>query len=803
MWIATGLNRNAKVWKNTQISWDELIQRLETTTRTAETLGQYRNMTKSEQDNIKDVGGFVGGKLKNGSRKAENVIERELLTLDADFANTDFCDCISMFADYSYCIYSTHKHTPEKPRYRLLIPLSRACSPEEYEAVARMVAFDIGIDMFDDTTYQANRLMFYPSTSYDGEYVFEYDNRQPLDVDKILSKYTDWRDVSEWPVSSRTVKNHERAIKKQEDPEEKNGIVGAFCRTYNVENAIDTFLSDKYTKCDIADRYTFTGGSTAAGLVLYENGKFAYSNHATDPAGGKLCNAFDLVRFHLFSDLDDDVEPRTPIVKYPSYLKMQELAGSDKNVKAQMHKERLQSVADDFGVEIENEEDEAWAEQLDIRRGGKAAATIDNVKLIIKNDKYIKGKIKLNEFTGMPVVTGALPWNSEKAQREWADTDDAGLRHYIEKVYEIKGKSIIEDAWLLVAKENQFHPVREYLNGLKWDNTKRIDTLLIDYMGAEDKEYVRTVTRKSLVAAVARIMLPGVKHDTMLVLVGKQGCGKSEIIKRIGMDWFSDTVTTMSGKEAYEQIQGFWIIEIPELAAMKKMEIETIKHFITKSSDSYRAAYGRHVETHKRQCVFFGTTNTYEFLKDMSGNRRFWPVDVDPLKASRNLFKDLDRAEIDQIWAEAVHLFRAGEKTYIDDVRVGNEVQKEQEAHLEESPLAGDIRQYLNMLLPENWEEMSLSERRSFIRGDGIYDEYVGTVQREKVCIMEVWCELLGGDKKELSNQKSKEIRDVILKKGDWEQVKSSMRFGNLYGTQRGFKRVIKPINSINSKNTG
>lgn len=734
MWIATGINRNTKTWHNTQITWQELVERLKTTTRTSETVGQYKNMNKSSQDNIKDVGGFVGGKLKDGSRKAGNVIERQLLTLDADFADIDFCDSIAMFADYSYCIYSTHKHTEEKPRFRLLAPLSRPCSADEYEAVARMIAFDIGIDMFDDTTYQSNRLMYWPSTSIDGKYVFECGEGKPIEVDRILKRYSNWKDVTEWPVSSRTIKSYERAVKKQEDPENKKGIVGAFCRTYDINSAIEEFLSDKYINCAIDNRYTFTGGSTAAGLVVYENGKFAYSNHATDPASGKLCNAFDLVRIHLFNEFDEDVEQGTPIVKYPSYLKMQELACQDSKVKTQLHKERLESVKDDFNIDADARDEE-------------------------------------NE--------------------SWADTDDAGLRHYMEKIYDIKGKLKIEDGWALAIKENQFHPVRDYLNSLEWDGIKRVDTLFIDYFGADDSKYVREVTRKTLVGAVARIIKPSIKHDTVLVLVGSQGCGKSEIVKRLGKEWSSDSITTMAGKEAYEQLQGFWIIELPELAVMKKAEVETIKRFITKSMDSYRAAYGHHTETHQRQCIFFGTTNEYNFLKDATGERRFLPVDVNPEKATKNVFTDFKGEEIDQVWAEAVNLFKAGEKNYISDLDILEQVKSEQESHSEENPLSGDVRRYLDMLLPEEWEKMDLSERRAYISGsDDFTAKYKGVNQRKKICIAEVWCELFWGQKKDITPQKSREIKDIIIKTKQWRAMKSPRNFGNLYGNQRGFERI-------------
>lgn len=791
--IATGQSRTTKIWKNTEFTWGDLVKRLETTTRTPESQGEFKNLTKSKQDAIKDVGGFVGGKLKNGRRKSDCVEKRYILTLDADFADTDFCDQIEMLFGFTYCIYSTHKHTPEKPRLRLLIPLSRPCDADEYEAVSRMVAKDIGIDMFDDTTYQAHRLMYWPSTSIDGEYVFKHEENSPLDVDKTLGRYEDWKDVTQWPMSSRTVKNKDRLLKKQEDPTTKKGIVGAFCRTYTVEEVMEKFLPGVYTPCAIDGRYTYASGSTAAGAVVYEDGKFLYSNHATDPAGGTLCNAFDLVRIHKFLELDEEATEGTPTVKLPSYLSMQEFAAKDDGVRLLLHKERMESVKSDFsGLQTEDDEgyNEDWALELAVDIKGRNAATIDNVKKILENDIALRKKIRLNEFTKKYKLKGTVPWYESKEERDWIDADDAGLRHYIEKAYGIKGKSIIEDAWTLVANENKYHPVRDYLNGLVWDGQKRVETLLIDYLGAEDNEYIRAVTRKALVAAVARIFIPGIKFDTMLVLVGPQGCGKSQIVKRLGGEWFSDTLTAMQGKEAYEQIQGFWMIEVAELAAMKKMEVEAIKHFTAKSEDAYRAAYGRHVETYKRQCIFIGTTNKYEFLRDMTGNRRFWPVDVNPEKATKSIWDTFNEEEVGLVWAEAVELFKQGEKLFFDEEKLKALAEEEQDRHLEESPMAGDIRSYLDKLLPEDWNEMDLSARRQYLHGSDFGKAPEGTIERERVCPLEIWCEVFNGDKKDLTLQKSKEIKDIISKTGQWEQSKTSMRFGELYGTQRGFIKI-------------
>lgn len=772
------------------------MERLSTTSRTPESQGEYKNMTKSQQDKIKDIGGFVAGKLKNGSRKAENVESRDIITLDADFAAVDFCDQLDIFLSCAWCVYSTHKHTPEKPRLRLLIPLDRSATAEEYEAVARKIADNIGIDQFDDTTYQPHRLMYWPSTSMDGEYVFRTGKGEFLSVDSILQQYKDWTDVSEWPVSGRTLQRKDRLLKKQEDPCSKNGIVGAFCRTYNVEEAMEKFLPGVYTSCAMEDRYTYAAGSTAAGAVIYDDGKFIYSNHATDPAGGVLCNAFDLVRLHKFRELDEEAAEGTPTVKLPSYLEMRDLASTDAGVRMTLHKERTAGLQkDSAGISIaEDEDDDSWVLEMDVDGKGNYMTTIHNAKMILIHDPLLKGKIRKNEFTKKYRVFGALPWNTDERERDWEDNDDSGLRYYIEKVYQIKGKANIEDAWRLVANENRYHPVRDYLESLVWDGVPRVETLFIKFMGAEDNAYTRAVSRISLTAAVARIFAPGIKYDNVVVLVGPQGCGKSTILKKLGRDWFSDTLTTMQGKEAYEQIQGFWIIEIGELAAMKRYEVETVKQFTSKSEDSYRAAYGHHVETHKRQCVFFGTTNTYDFLKDMTGNRRFLPVDVHPEKAVKDVWKDLDTKAVDQIWAEAVSLFRNGEKFYMWNGDLKRMAEEVQDSHLEESPLAGAVLAFLDKKIPKNWDEMELSTRRDFIQNESFVSDIKGEVYRDKVCALEIWCELFNGERKDLTRQKSKEINDIIEKTGEWVRAKSTFYLGSIYGQQRGFTRKNKTL---------
>lgn len=203
MFVSIGNSRMDKKFNCTDMTYEDFVSRLSKTKYTAETMEQYRKMPKGQQDNIKDVGGFVLGKLKGGRRKKDCVISRSAITLDMDYGTPGIIDELEMFFDMKMVVYSTHKHTPEKPRLRIIIFLTRDVTPDEYGAVSRMLASDIGIELFDDSTYEPSRLMYWPSTSSDGEYVFQEIEGNEVDPDEVLSRYKDWHDVSAWPVSNR------------------------------------------------------------------------------------------------------------------------------------------------------------------------------------------------------------------------------------------------------------------------------------------------------------------------------------------------------------------------------------------------------------------------------------------------------------------------------------------------------------------------------------------------------------------------------------------------------------------------
>ena len=784
--IATAHSRLSKKWKNKETTWAKLVQKCSETKRTGESTSEYAKMSKDEQSNIKDVGGFVGGYLSGGVRKTANVMWRSIATLDIDYGRPDLWDEFTMEFSFAAMLYSTHKHSKKKPRYRLVFPLSRQVRPDEYEPLCRMIASKIGIEVFDDTTYQLARLFYYPSTSRDGDFVFEYQDGEACNVDEFLKMYRDYKDVATWPTSSRENDLIAKTAKIAGDPTEKPGLIGAFCRAYTIEDAIDTFLSDVYEKTAHEGRYTYVNGSVAAGLVCYE-GKFAYSNHETDPASKQLCNAFDLCRIHLFG-IHDEGSRVTDVTRLPSYQKMQDFAAKDKRVKVLLTKERQGQANEDFAdmVTTEDSTPDKWMGDLDLDRKGAIKSTASNIIAILENDPKLKGHVWQNLFNGFIYVTGGLPWNGEATQ--WGNTDDANLRIYLEQHYGVTGKDKIKDAMVAVVTRHRVHPIRDYLNHLKWDGVPRLDHLIIDYVGAEDNELNRVMTRKHFTAAVARVMDPGCKYDYCLIIAGAEGIGKSTLFNVMGGDWFSDSLVTMEGTKGMEQARNGWVIELPELGSIKRSDVEQVKAYISRQIDSYRPAYGSVNEAHPRQCIFCGTTNETYFLKGETGNRRFWVIKVDPDLRKNGNPRQAIETDRDQLWAEAVRRYREGEKLYLNEELEAEARRRQTEFNDNaDDPLKGAIQAFLDMKLPPDWNTWDLNRRRAYIKNPDPLDE-IGTETRTKVCAAEFLCEVMGrsiGDKD--YKYEARRVNKVLDEIG-WVK-RPTLRFP-LYGQQRAYYRI-------------
>lgn len=489
-------------------------------------------------------------------------------------------------------------------------------------------------------------------------------------------------------------------------------------------------------------RYDYIPADSSAGVVLYE-GKWAYSHHATDPACGKLLNAFDLVRVHKFTDLDDKA----------AFKAMSEFTVKDEKVKVVLAEERIAAAEKDFDAEGRD-----WKSQLQREKNGILSNTLGNLLLILTGDKDFAG-IRHNRLANQ-IYGEDLPW--ERPHQPWRDADTAQLVAYIDKRYGA-------------------FSARNYELAL---------TKVADDRGAEDTPYTRAVTRKTLVAAVAQILNPGTKHDSILVLNGKQGVGKSTLFSRLGQQWYSDSlsISDMKDKTAPEKLQGYWILELSELAGIKKMDVETVKSFITRVDDKYRPSYGRAVESHPRRCVIVGTTNSDGgFLRDITGNRRFWPVRV----SGEGKYHAWELTDIDQIWAEALVKYADGEELFLKG-DIAAAAFAEQRDAMENDDREGLVAEYLDAMLPESWDTMDIYRRLEYIRSPDDPTRAKGSVRRWQVCVMEIWCECFGKSRESIKKADSYEIEGILNRLGGWSKYdgnKTGKKAVPMYGVQRVFVR--------------
>lgn len=817
--LSSAGNRRSLRWPAQTLRWSELVQRLQTPVRGQETLMAYLRLSRAQQDDLKDVGGYVAGLLQDGRRKNTAVLSRDVVTLDMDsipsLGAQDALKAISSLG-CAYCVYSTRKHEPTRPRLRVLLPLSRSVTADEYEPIARKLAERIGLTYMDPTTFQAVRMMYWPSCCADGEYLYYAEDRPMADPDGVLRLYRDWHDVTEWPQVPGTPKLEQRMLQKQEDPTTKNGLVGAFCRVYDIESAMETFLPGVYAPAG-EGRYTYVAGSTTGGAVLYDDGKYLFSHHATDPCSERLVNAFDLVRLHKFGDQDDEAQAGTPVSRLPSYSSMATLATGDEQVRATLLRERAELVHADFDMPIndassdksvlpigggmgggsqspspkEDLSDADWQSKLSVSSKGQIFPTAENARLILTHDPVLRGLMAYDRFAVRVMVTRATPWSTgaldKTGRRPWTDADGSGLRWYLETAYGLKGRQTIDDAFTTVANANAYDDVESYVRALVWDGVPRVDRLWVRYLGAEDTAYTRAVTRKSLVACVARALCPGVKYDTVLTLVGGQGYGKSTVLQLLGRKWFNASLSSFDrNKEASELIQGSWIVELGELAQLNHSELNAAKQFITRTSDRFRAAYGRYAEDSPRRCVFFGTTNKDDFLRDETGERRFWPLPINRKMQPEDF--ETFASEVDQIWAEARAFYELGERLYLDDAGLEAAAKVLQERYREDDGVEGMVRAFLEKPIPVDWYNREIVDRRAWLATRRDFGAGTGeqVMPRTKICAREVWAECYNKDLAYCDNRQMATINKALARLG-W--VPGRYKFGSDYGQQRGYRQ--------------
>lgn len=829
MKIAVARTKTSCRWRTQEITWDELVARLRSPLRTSETVSQYQAMSKDDRDKAKEAaGGFVGGALSSGQRRTENVTERWLLTLDADSASPGAWDAVSTLFEFRMACYSTHSHTPEAPRLRWIIPTDRAMTPDEYPAVARRVAQWIGIDAMDPSTYEVARLMYWPTCSQDGAYEFHVQEGPVLCVTDVLGTYRNWRDVSEWPTAQAEQEVRARRALRAGDPLEKPGVVGLFCRVYDVPTAIAEFLPDVYTETSVPGRYTYVGGTTTGGAVVYNDGRFLYSNHASDPCSGQSVNAFDLVRIHKFRELDNGRSADAVVTSLPSFQAMSAFAFQQPDVARAQFEERSQSVGQDFsdmgekeqekekgekGENGENGDGPDWMTKL-IRdpKTGKVKETLGNAILLVRNLPDLKGKLGYNPMSDSITVKGDLPWRVQRRARnrqaqaagdldhvfgdttpgvqsefpDWQENDWADFYAYMERWGFMTGRGkingMLENAVKSVALEQTYHPIKSYLSSLEWDGVERVDTMLVRWLGAEDCKLNREVTRLWMIAAVDRVIRPGCQFDQILITCGPQGIGKTRLLRMLAKGFFTNSISALTmDKATAEKLRGMWIVELGELDGMRRGEQTAIKNFISATTDQYRGAYARKAEVFPRQCVLAGTSNEVSFLRDNTGERRYWIVPVEG--KNRGELRGFER-EVDQLWAEAVvrwkeRLLACREPwqkkqsqvnlyLYLRDDDMEAEMEKRRQGYkLPEEDQAAVVA-YLDTLRPANWYELKPYERRNFAHGDWLGDGHDFTLRVNRVCVKEIKYELFDGE----NNTTSLRIANILSSLPGWRKGK-------------------------------
>lgn len=741
-------------------------------------------------------------------------------------------------------LHSSHSHTSTKPRVRIIIPLATEIHADIYEAVARKVAWLIEntMEIFDVTCFRHYQYMYYPSCSSDAEPVYVWAGRDNVNIplldpieliredesllsmDKSLYKQKNSENLSGLAVDTAVLREKTRPENLREGTPQR-----AFCLAYDIETAIAEFLPDIYIDGGNG-RYTYKEGTGAKGAVIYENGSFLYSNHATDPASGKLLNAYELVQVHRFGDLDGDVVSLSP--KSKSSKAMRDWLTSNDEALAEFYKVRLSemqtikmpdgtmlkvesgSAVGDFAELVSESVSNAvesavaekpligpggWITDYEMDKRGKLVinGSFENCELIFEHDPLLEGRIATNVYTGLREFKGNLPSSygdrlAKGADAEkWrclTDGDEAGLIGYFEKQYGITNRNNIRGALDSALNAHRRDEIVEFLDSLpEWDGVPRADALFIDYLGAEDSEYTRQITRKTLLACIKRAYVPGIKFDQMLVIYGEQGTGKSTILAKLAIndDWFTDSVETFEGKESAERIQGKWIVEVGELSAFRRTkDAARIKQFLSTRVDTYRAAYARNAENRPRKCVIFGTTNEREFLKDFTGNRRFWIVDGGKQTPKYSIFTDLTEDIVKAIWAEMIHAHKHTDEGLEPSAEVLKELEKVQESHIEEDTFTDSITDYINTPVPKDFRLIrTRAERSSYFalynaacedESGKLMEELVkqygelSVENREYVCVQEIWEEALNGAGKDIDALTRRRIGGVLRQLG-WD----------------------------------
>lgn len=324
---------------------------------------------------------------------------------------------------------------------------------------------------------------------------------------------------------------------------------------------------------------------------------------------------------------------------------------------------------------------EGWKARLLTSDKGKKLPVVANALTALRCAPEWRGVLHFDESSLNTMAKAMPPWDDRRTLPfTWTDEDDIRVADWLQNRGILATPATAGQAVQTLAREHPFHPIRDYFGSLTWDGTGRIDDWLTLYLGAESSEYARAVGAKWLIGAVARIFKPGCKNDTCLILEGQQGTLKSTALRTLASPWFADEIADLGSKDAALQLRGVLLIELSELDAMGRTEVARVKAFMSRQTDRFRPPFGHRPIEAPRECVFAGTSNHGNYLKDETGGRRFWPVLCDRINID-----DL-RRDRDQLWAEAVRRYRGGEKWWLDDKALVEAAADEQRQRYEGDP---------------------------------------------------------------------------------------------------------------------
>lgn len=863
--------------KNEEWTWSKVVEIMHTPLMIPTSITTYaalgaKNVPEAQKKantdrklKLKSSSGFIfSGWCAGGIRKKANVEFHSFVMLDLDNLSHElFWDVESNdtpLKGIRHAWHTTIGHMPNAPRVRIAVPTSRHLDKDEFLAVSKLLArsLDPAMEQVDKVSSRLTQIMFMPVVCKGGEFKAGQDDGEILDVDKFLADCGfDWRDVSLLPLypgQSASEVAREASGKKAQDPTVKTGVVGEFCRRWDIPAAMDEFLPGVYVASDSGDdRYTYSDGHSSNGAVVYDDGKFLYSNHGSDPCSDQNVNSFDMVRIHLFGDKDADNDDDNAKSKYermsdrPSYkallTKLEEEYPDFKQALGIANYLNDDDIDDVFGVTRSDDEDDDeevasetgeqkelfdelgnaihpkplkgvlpvgrddWRTMVEYDSNNMIKVTHANISKILTFHPRYAPALEYNIFTGR-VHSRVRPKTVQQLQPGTWDVRDSlnGIRWSAHmrttlsvdlsqprtkdknsglglKVPQDMLRDCVEDA----ARQKPFHPVREYLQSQQWDCVPRAETFFIRHLGVEDTPYTRAVTRMFFMAAVARVMEPGIKFDYMLVLEGMQGIGKSFFIEAMAYLWGGDLVLDFDDeRKAVNSTTGKWIMEFGEMKGLRGDRVEEMKQWLSQRIDRVRLAYREDEEDFPRQWVVVATTNETTYLHDTTGSRRFLPLLC--------TFAEIDlvavRAEMAQVWAENYCRYQVERidnpsgalPLWLQDAEVKAAAKEKQEARnvMRADPWRGVI---------EGWLD---GEKVAGMTEDGAFDVGGELVPRNVTCPTEVLIEALGRKPGQISSAEGRRVKSIILDLGSWKAAPRKKRFG----PEIGFHPVLIRIGS-------